>query len=226
MDYFFYFWSSSGLYGLDDSWLIFIFLIIFLKLNNSLYTYKYFILYLLQLVVILYLGWLGFTLNFLILLVLYSTLVIIFWIFSVSLDDWQLKKEVQRVNLYWFFSLPIFFYFLKIPGLSVKFNGLDFFGLTEVFQTNPFKVSRGDFFILFFTVFNKHSLTFFFFIISLVIVCMAVVTTLIIKFKLISTSKFLTVFFNSYQTGKRLVNSLYRFNFWSFSLYGDNIKVY
>lgn len=226
LDYFFYFWSSVGFYRLDDSWFIFIFLIIFLKLNSSLYTYKYFILYLTQLSVILYLGWLGFTLNFLILLVLYSTLVIVFWIFSISLDDWQLKKENNKLPVYWLIPIPIFFYFLKIPGLSSKIGSADFFSIDEIFTNGFFKINRGDFFILFFTIFNDHNRTFFFFFITLVVVCMIIVTAFIIKFKQLGVSKVLMVFYSSNFKFQRSASVLYRFNFWSFSLFSNNIKAY
>ena len=36
-------------------------------------------------------GWLGFTLSFLILLILYSTLVVVFWSFFVAFEDQKAK---------------------------------------------------------------------------------------------------------------------------------------
>lgn len=44
-------------------------------------------------------GWLGFTLSFLILLILYSTLVVVFWSFFVAFEDQKAKSEKKKNKL-------------------------------------------------------------------------------------------------------------------------------
>lgn len=106
-------WQSFSVY---DTLLVLATLLILIKIPTISNEYKYFVFSLLIFLLISIIGWFGFTLNFLILFILYSTLVVIFWIFSLGFDDFELKKEVSDASFVYYLSFFFFFLKFKLTG--------------------------------------------------------------------------------------------------------------
>lgn len=120
----------------------------------------------------------GFTLSFLILLILYSTLVVVFWSFFVAFEDQKTKTEKKRVSL--MFTPLIFVYFIPTTpsALSALSTFIPVFNLT-FFQSN--EPNEFLFFFLIIYVFNPFTFLFIFF--TLVLVCFNIVSLLLLKQK-------------------------------------------
>ena len=120
----------------------------------------------------------GFTLSFLILLILYSTLVVVFWSFFVAFEDQKAKTEKKRVSL--MFTPLLFVYFVPVSpsALSVLSVFLPVFNLTFFQSSEP---NEFLFFFLIIYVFNPFTFLFIFF--TLVLVCFNIVSLLLLKQK-------------------------------------------
>lgn len=163
--------------------ILIIILIITVKVATISYEYRYFAFSILIFLIISVIGWLGFTLNFLILLVLYSTLLVIFWIFSISFEDFSLKRELsESLNVYWAAIILVFF-FIKSPvylGTQLVYRQLE-----SALMVSYFSGSRemGEFLIIYLSIFFYHFITLCCFFFSLVVVCKVVVSLLVVRSK-------------------------------------------
>lgn len=184
MDYFFFFseiWQSFSVY---DTLLVLVTLLILIKIPTISNEYKYFVFSLLIFLLISIIGWFGFTLNFLILFILYSTLVVIFWLFSLGFDDFELKKEASDASFVYYLSFFFFFWSLNLPvsvfgnyGSKLVYSGfyLNFFFLNSEFS---------EFLIIYLSLFFYHFISIFCFFFALIVICKVVVSLLLIKYKI------------------------------------------
>lgn len=99
-------WQSFSAY---DTILLFVTMLVLIKLPAISSEYRYFVFSMLIFLLISFIGWVGFTLNFLILFILYSTLIVIFWIFSIGFEDFELKKETSDSGFAYYFCIFFFF---------------------------------------------------------------------------------------------------------------------
>ena len=145
-----------------------------------------------------------------ILLILYSTLVVVFWSFYIAFEDQKVKSEKKKTTL---FFIPIFFIFMlpNNPGVTTVISpflstyALNFFQATE---TNEF-----FFFFLIIYVFNP--LTFLFIFFTLVLVCFNIVSLLLLKQKAKSTTNLHVYNFDRNKISVSTTNKQGRIGFWS-----------
>ena len=144
MFYFTAFKSLSSSWTFFDLFFFFIFYYVFFCYSYLFNQYLYFLAVGLLFAIISLIGWLGFTLSFLILLILYSTLVVVFWSFFIAFEETSFKKEKQRTS---FFFLP-FIFFLFFPWSN--WNGLTLMPFQQVYCVNFFNLNEQNEFFFFF----------------------------------------------------------------------------
>lgn len=183
MDYLFSFFEVNQVFSINEGLLLIIILVLTVKTSTVSYEYRYFIFSLLIFLVISSIGWLGFTLNFLILLILYSTLLVIFWIFSISFEDFSLKREISESHNVYYTFIVFLFFFLKFPVYVNTSTWYKLVGQPSMISFFSSGQENAEFFILYISVFFYHFLTLCCFFFSLVVICKVVVSLLLIKSK-------------------------------------------
>lgn len=93
MDYLFFFSTSTFILDFSGLLSILVSVVFFFKLLSINAAYVAFIVFLLFVYTGLLLLWQGFTLSFLIISIIYSTVFVIFWIFFISFGDLGEKRE-------------------------------------------------------------------------------------------------------------------------------------
>ena len=155
-------------------------------------------------------GWLGFTLSFLILLILYSTLVVVFWSFFVAFEDQKAKSEKKKTSSS-FVALSFVWLFPNTPGSLHLLSAL-----LPVFILNFFQTTEtNEFFFFFLIIYVFNPLMFLFIFFTLVLVCFNIVSLLLLKQKSTHSVSIAAVNFNQVRSG--LANKGYRGRkgFWS-----------
>jgi len=186
-----------------------IFYLFFISMSSYFYQYFYFFSIGLIFFIISLIGWIGFTLSFIILLILYSTLVVVFWSFFIAFEDQKKKNEKLKNHLFFVFAF-CFLLSSKSVGLYTPtflkhLYSFDYFMLFE----------ESEFFYFFVLVYSFNSITTLFIFFVLVFTCFNIVSTLIIKQKLsFSTSFVFYSVFSNGRMGSAFTNSS-RSSFWS-----------
>lgn len=153
--------------------------VFFFKLTVLNASYVAFVTFLLFVYVGLLLLWEGFTLSFLIIAIIYSTIFIIFWIFFISFSDAQEKREHQTPGtwLLWVCSAAAVlsgFWFQPVYQLGSSYarptlEPLDGMG------------SQLEFLVLFKLLYQGHALLLICFFTALLLACFSVVSLLTFK---------------------------------------------
>jgi len=184
LDYFFFFseiWQSFSAY---DTILLFVTMLVLIKLPAISSEYRYFVFSMLIFLLISFIGWVGFTLNFLILFILYSTLIVIFWIFSIGFEDFELKKETSDSGFAYYFCIFFFFWSLNLPVTTIgNYSNKFIYGDTYLnffFLNNEFS----EFLIIYLSLFFYHFISIFCFFFALIVICKVIVSLLLIKYKI------------------------------------------
>jgi len=193
-----------------DIVIFFILYYLYFILNLTNFQYVYFISIGLIFFLLSLIGWLGFTLNFIILSILYSTLVIVFWSFFIAFEDQKKKLEKSKINF--FFFLLILFW---SPLGSIDLNFFLFSFLRSLFFFDFFFFyDYSEFFFIFFTIYIVNPATTLFVFLVLVLTCFNIVETLLLK----QLFFFLTNFFSQGNIYKKKTTKLVnyqRYSFWS-----------
>ena len=155
-------------------------------------------------------GWLGFTLSFLILLILYSSLVVVFWSFFVAFEDQKAKSEKKKTSSS-FVALSFVWLLPNTPG------GLHLLSaLLPVFILNFFQTTEtNEFFFFFLIIYVFNPLIFLFIFFTLVLVCFNIVSLLLLKQKGTHSASTAVVNFNQVRSGLTNKGCRGRKGFWS-----------
>jgi len=156
------------------------FLLIFSSLYSKIETvrsrYLLFYVFFIFCYVLLLLNYFNFTLNFLILAVVYGTILVIFFIFTLSFEDLKKSKEWFGPSI--FFSLPLFLFFFLL--LSESRYDLDYSHFLSskmdytLFYRYAFTTEFNEFYILHFILYLHNNVIIFFFFFTLLIICFSI----------------------------------------------------
>lgn len=152
----------------------------------------------------------GFTLSFLILLILYSTLVVVFWSFFVAFEDQKTKSEKKKTSS----AFLVLSFVWLLPNSQGTLHSLG--NLLPVFILNFFQTAEtNEFFFFFLIIYVFNPLIFLFIFFTLVLVCFNIVSLLLLKQK--GTQSVNRAAFNFNRAVSGLVNksSTGRKGFWS-----------
>lgn len=155
-------------------------------------------------------GWLGFTLSFLILLILYSTLVVVFWSFFISFENQKVKAEKSKTSI---FFIPLLFFY-TIPNNPGPVHVFNFF--LPTFALNFFNtVENNEFFFFFLIIYVFNPLTFLFIFFTLILVCFNIVSLLVLKQKSKNRDSSLVYNFSQSRANLNSTGKQGRIGFWS-----------
>jgi disulfide bond formation protein DsbB len=160
--------------------------------------------------IIFLIGWLGFTLSFLILLILYSTLVVVFWSFFIAFEESGHKKEKTKTSLY-LFPLSFVLFLPTELWLPLTLKPFEQLYQLDFFQTGD----PNEFFFFFLIVYVFNPLTFLFVFITLVIICFNIVSLFLIKQKMTGLSNLSLVSFAGATKATSLPFKTGRTGFWT-----------
>lgn len=183
LDYFCLLSTSTSKLGIEDLFCFFFLFCFFYKLVYISYEYRLFFFFLMFFFLIFFIGWMGFTLNFLILLVLYSTLVVVFWIFSATFEDTSMKRESSVSLSGLFLTVFLFVILSSVLPTTVKPSSSAFTGMQTPLDFFDSHGSLSEFSIIFLSLFFYHPVVVALFFVALIIVCMTIIGMLFLKYK-------------------------------------------
>ena len=163
---------------LESGWVVAVAAIVFFKLVGGQSLYLLFFVFLGFCYIGLLFLWKGFTFNFLILFILYSTVFIIFWIFLIAFGDLQLKRELSRRQY-----TPLLLVFVAPAIYSPWTAGVPGVGAAIAPTNSPQwdSSSIGELSVLYSYLYGFHLDLVFLLFCSLLIGCISVVTVLLLR---------------------------------------------
>ena len=143
-------------------------------------------------------------------LILYSTLVVVFWSFFIAFEETSFKREKLKTSAS-FIPFSIFFFFSIEnwnPTLLTIFQNVHSF---DFFQTNE----ANEFFFFFLIVYVYNPITFLFIFFTLIFVCFNIVSLFLIKHKTLNQSKLMWFNFNTESKSPFSQSKSGRSGFWA-----------
>ena len=168
-----FFSSAVTRFSVSDFFLVYLYYFVLVKFTKIKSEYRYFVYSVLIFLVVIQLGWLGYILNFLIVSILYSTIVVIFFMFTIHIEDQARKKETRGIRGLPYFAIT---FFLEGADSNVVAEGLVRYTVfTENFLAEP---SSTEFLSIYTAMYLMHWFSLYFFFFFMIGGCFAIVATL------------------------------------------------